>query len=325
MNQNQSRVETAWIDNGLARGVQNIECPTWNAVLSFFSAANYDSHGLIWRGHSRADWALIPSLYRTKEFASVLLNYGSDTNELQTLHDHCSIAKQSLRYALALRKETRMLIEDDEQMWAYAQHHGASTPLLDWTRAPLVAVFFALADYVERFNVPSDTFGEGNVVVWGLWQSAFDNHVYAYNRLKGVRRVELYLVESFFHGNSRIIAQQGVFTYFDYEKSLDEFVDQTYGLISRKGAEPATTMYRVAIPSDIAIQGLTSLNRMGINYRTLFPDVEGICRHANLDALLPNYQGMVPLRDKTIENAGASSKYFEYAKEPTQKRINKKP
>ena len=314
-------MKAGWEDRGITKGIREIACPTWNAVLSFFADENYESHAFVWRGHSQAEWRLSPSLYRCHATARHLLNLREQAVVGNSLHQHCSIAKQSLRYAFALRKDTRPLYKDDEQMWALAQHHGARTPLLDWTRAPLVAVFFALADYIERLSGEAPEFGKGAVVVWGLWQGLFDDTVSAHNDIikQEHRKLEFGLVESMFPGNARIIAQQGVFTFFSSEVPIEDFTRNNNSLLVKKGGKQVPVLHRVEIPNKLAMQGLTSLNRMGINYRTLFPDVEGACRHANLDAILPNYQGMIPLHDKTIDNLGDSRQFLDYRKRTRRK------
>ena len=309
------KVEKQWTDEVLKNGIYRITCHSWSGVLKYFSDKNFDLHGFVWRGHADERWKLQPSLYRCQNTSKALNEYGANGSTANLLQAHCSIPKQSLRHAFALRASSRELIKDDEQMWAYAQHHGARAPLLDWTRSPMVAVFFALAQYVESLDSEANDFAQGNIVIWGLWDVVIDSVVYAYNlktvKVSSLPTAEFSLVESHFPGNSRIVAQQGVFTYFNLETPLEKFVKSNAGdPVGPESTDPS--LIRVEIPKTETIRALTSLNRMGINYRTLYPDIEGACRHANLDALLPNYQGMIPRRDPTITNLGDSLKFLEY-------------
>jgi len=80
-----------------------------------------------YRGHADAEWKLLPTLCRQKFPASFLEVYEKEL-----------IAEFRARFGLAGWSDIEVL--------SYARHHGAPTRLLDWSRNPLIGLWFAVSD-----------------------------------------------------------------------------------------------------------------------------------------------------------------------------------
>lgn len=92
---------------------------------------NEASNHAIYRGVVSAEHKLVPRLGRLKSFTGPKMD---DTDE-RTMLD--LFKRQAVPFL-----DTRP--GNDWEWMAIAQHHGIPTRLLDWTRNPLVAAFFAL-------------------------------------------------------------------------------------------------------------------------------------------------------------------------------------
>ncbi|EPL3174644.1 hypothetical protein NOY08_005015, partial [Serratia marcescens] len=75
--------------------------------------------------------------------------------------------------------------------------------------------------------------------------------------------------------NPRIIAQHGWFTAHKYSKSSKKFVPL------EKNNEISESVQEIKIPEDTREKLLKSLDRHGVSSRTLFPDLEGLCKYIN--------------------------------------------
>jgi len=88
----------------------------------------------VFRGHSKADYQLIPSVGRAKLASGSREGYEKELFEI-------------------FRREAKGHIDrEPANHWEWlslAQHHGLPTRLLDWTSNPLAALYFAVEDHEE--------------------------------------------------------------------------------------------------------------------------------------------------------------------------------
>ena len=244
-------------------------------------------HSYGFRGHANASWELKPTLMRFAEsiceaFPEKNLTLSSVTKGIyDDIHDN-------FRNNLIINADLGRNQADEIDLWQYGQHYGLPSPLLDWTYSPYVALFFALSEE-NPFNE------EGLRCVWTLnlgvlhqinlmiekdvWP-AIRESLSPESKVKELFPL-MELVKETNEKNRRISFQQGFFTKHIFYRSLEVWIKRiTSELHHDCSAPPFMQKFQFTCNNDQRLEVLDRLDKMNINYRTLFPDIFGSVKDA---------------------------------------------
>jgi hypothetical protein len=268
-------------------------------LLRIFQSQDLSFGSWVFRGQSEAGWGLEPSIERLSR--SLESNLSSKEEYGRT-----EFKRKARHYLRELPDE------EDELGWlALMRHHGAPSRLLDWTRSPYVAAFFAA--FEAKRNKPcaiwaidqgklqqqalhmlrrpqagqslherNPKFEEADLRSWNGFISSPNNFAATFLNVKP----PAFLVAPVepFRTNERMTIQQGLFLCasslaFTFEKTL---------LCTLREAEAGTDwLCRFDIAPDARIGLLAELDRMNITEATLFPGLDGFARSLRTSAEIP--------------------------------------
>jgi len=211
--------------------------------LVFRGYRSHDGFGYWFRGQADLSWDLLPKAGR-KEYRL------PDNRDLGRFNSWC---KQAIAYCALPTSELERL--------AIAQHHGLATRLLDWSKNPLVACFFAcfespLADgVVYILETPESLCIEASTL----------------DQVKAQKGVFGYLPNAI---APRVLNQKGLFTVH---------CDATQPIEVRPSRIDKTqpNLIQLIIPAKLKSEIIKLLDDYGIDRSVLFPDLDGLSAHIN--------------------------------------------
>lgn len=215
---------------------------------------------LIFRGQKRQEWQLTPTLGRYPPSGPGVVD-----------PKRAAVQKHEFRLAMRGRGIGPELLDDDNELWAYGQHHGLATPLLDWTKSPFVALFFAFAepDYPHEELNPSR-------VIFVINKTALE----ALDR-------EL-IVQPLRNDHTRLVNQAGLFTLSPSgEETLEtrilNLISDTQTVSMDDPGAVGRYIFKMHIPNSIEERRdcLSMLRKMNIHHGSLFPDPIGASLYCN--------------------------------------------
>lgn len=249
--------------------MQETRITDWSQFVEVASSLD----GWAFRGHKNAEWSLWSAISRQ------LKKFCPDTSTWPEREQR--VIRIFQRKAHNFLSDARSL-DDELRCLALLQHHGAPTRLIDFTKSPYVAAFFALEDALEDAAVyalntpylwhaaPRD-FPELNREVIDPREPGHFQQYFIDNTTPIVWTGEPGRLDA------RLVAQSGTFVIPGIlDRSVDDILMEEY-----HNHEPM--LYKFILSHDIREQAMQNLYRMNITYATLFPDLDGLARASALE------------------------------------------
>ncbi len=212
------------------------------------------------RGQANAEWDLIPTGRR------------GYTPEIERNLANEFMVRARIRYS-------NYPAEDDYAGWvALMQHYGLPTRLLDWSRSPLIAAFFACDGYFPHQAASPDQ--PVDACVWAVSPGRLnevadlDPYLYPLNAntlkpmlrsaIKGHDDLDTVVAAMAVETDLRMFVQQGAFTVHTGHKRLTDLPERSEVL--RRFVIPAPALAEMALELELA----------GFRLGDLFPDLQNL-------------------------------------------------
>jgi hypothetical protein len=254
----------------IEEGVQEWALESWTQFYDFIATHFEDKPAYIFRGQGDAQWKVKSTLDRLEDKHPTHRLRIDD--RLECLSAPPVLREEHLR---AFRQATRGRPgvapppADDNECWAFGQHHGLATPMLDWTLSPFVALFFA---FEEENDAKQRAVFALSASVIREKHSPDDPAPIPFLPANEV--------------SYRLLVQAGLFLKMPRKTELEDYVRSHFGEDTERWsqdprARPVLVKILIANNEGHRAACLKTLNKMNINRMTLFPDLDGAAKYIN--------------------------------------------
>jgi len=259
----------------------------WNEIRQELEEAYRHEDQRLFRGHSNARYKLESTITRecrsVPEFAINKIEGLAAIRFSKAAHLHLPPSSIPQRPD---GKDNRAILH----WWIYMQHYGAPTRLLDWTRSPYVAVFFACLEHWEvdgevwYFNGDALLNERKPDLIRVNWNKTSDEDKKVYGFAPQIP-------------TDRMLAQKGAFTVSTCGRSSQEKQLEPYGLS------------KIVIPACEKVNILETLMAMNISVDVLFPGLDGIGRELKKELRVLMVRSEPKLKHHKIEEISKKVKW----------------
>lgn len=232
------------------------------------------------RGQEKASWELKPSLFRHLE----KIDY--DENRF-SLKKATNVLEKYYRESLIGNSDIAQDTIKTMDIWHLGQHYGLTTPQLDWSYSPWVALYFAMEQPTKE--------DQDLAAVWVLDMGIL-------NFINDAIRMEIWPKKGYLsiggetvdnyptmdvqilndENNRRLSNQQGFFTKHEYYHTFEVWLTQTFKKLNWDMEQTEGPLKKITIPRSAVNRSkiLRELQLMNITPGTLFPDIWGSSKEA---------------------------------------------
>ena len=257
-------------------------------LFEFFRTEQLRPSRWIFRGQQSASWPLQPTLERFED----------SIRDLQwVIEPYCvrQFQRRAHHYSLDLPDREELL-----EWIALMRHHGCPTRLLDFSKSPYIAAFFATAEadpkddasiwavdtsalavlatqmFTQEINSMMALGKPENGVSFRFSEGKLFHKIMANTNLLWPKVI---LPVEPFRTNERVLVQQGVFLCPSSAHCTFEQCLQSVQEFAKKRPDPQHPfLYRLTIRADVCPFVLRELHRMNLNYASLYPGLDGLAR-----------------------------------------------
>lgn len=235
---------------------------SWQQFITFVNEGRFCEQGdeVLFRGQRNGSWALTPSIARLNDNGTYKQEFADQQIE-------------SFKYSIRGRTKIPVSQLNTEDVWALGQHYGLWTPLLDWSRSPFVAMFFAMSEPNPKDESPRN----------------YSRSIFRINRTKLAGLMDdSFFINPLSSDHDRLISQDGIFTLSPAGETTLEY--QIINALAESGVDvdkPAVLkefICKIHIPVDNESdreKAVLALRRMNLHYANLYPDLVGSSLYCN--------------------------------------------